>query len=169
MNYSTDTENDSFDIEDSDDLIGVAKGLVNGRHPGILATVNEEGIPQLRWMSTLTFDEFPVFYSLTSPDSRKVAQIRARPDVNWLFFNDDQSLMLNLIGKARILTDAVNLKHIWQKVVDKSHAYFLHNYSKAPGFAVIETKVDTIECTMPQTCMRLSVQPADLVRAHYPI
>jgi len=169
MNMTPDMENDSFDMEDSDDLIGVAKGLVNGHHPGILGTVNQQGKPELRWMSTLAFDEFPIFHSLTSPDSRKVEQIRTHPDVNWLFFNHDQTLMLNLTGKARILNDTPSLKRIWQKVIDKSQAYFLKQYSKGPGFVVIETTVENIECTLPQSCMRLAVKPSELIRAHYPL
>ena len=167
MNNKPVIDNESFDIEDSDDIIGVAKNLVNGHHPGILATVNQDGKPALRWMSTLAFDEFPVFHSLTAPDSRKVEQINRHPDVNWMFFNHDRSLILNLIGKACVLTDTVTLKRIWQKVKDKSHLYFLDRYAKGLGFVVLETRIESIECTSPKNALRFAIEPSELKDEHY--
>ncbi len=162
MNTAPETDSESFDIEDSEDIIGLAKSLVNGLHAGILSTVDQDGKPEVRWMSTLSFDEFPVFYTLTAPDSRKVGQIRQHPDVNWMFFNHDKSLILNLLGKARVLTDTRTLRRVWKQVEDKSHAYFLKEYAKAPNFAVIETTVESIECSSPQNALRFTVKPSEL-------
>jgi general stress protein 26 len=162
MNTKPTIDCESFDIEDSEDIIGLAKTLVNGRHPGILGTVDEHGKPALRWMSTFSFDEFPVFHTLTAPGSRKVEQIQQHPDVNWMFFNQDMSLILNLVGKARVLTDTRTLKRVWRQVEDKSHPYFLDRYAKGPGFVVIETTVEKIECNSPQNALRFAVQPSEL-------
>ena len=169
MNIGPEIDSESFDIEDSEDIIGLAKTLVNGRHAGILSTVDESGRPQVRWMSTLDFNKFPVFFTLTAPDSRKVDQIRLHPAVNWMFFNHDLSLILNLIGHARVLTEARTCKRIWKQVEDKSHAYFLKQYSGNSDFVVIETKVEAIECSSPQNGLRFNVKPSDLAHAHYPI
>ncbi|HEY5895599.1 MAG TPA: pyridoxamine 5'-phosphate oxidase family protein [Chthoniobacterales bacterium] len=169
MKTPPEIDSESFDIEDSEDIIGLAKSLVNGRHPGILCTVDQEGKPAVRWMSTLSFDEFPIFHTLTSPNSRKVGQIQQHPDVNWMFSNSDKSLILNLIGKAKVLTETRTLKRIWKKVEDKSHAYFLQEYAKAPGFVVIETSVTAIECSSPMNALRFAINPPDLAHAHYPL
>ncbi|EDY19066.1 pyridoxamine 5'-phosphate oxidase-related FMN-binding [Chthoniobacter flavus Ellin428] len=166
MNNAPTLENDSFDIEDSDDIIGVAKGLVDGRHFGVLSTINQDGKPEVRWMSTLSFDDFPRFYTLTHPHSRKVEQIKHHPSVNWMFSNHNLSLILNLIGRARVLTDTPTLKRVWQKIEDKSHAYFLKQYAKAPGFVVIETTVEVIECTSPCNALHFTVSPELLAHAH---
>lgn len=154
-------DNDSFDMEDAEDVIGLAKSLVDGRHLGILTTVNEKGKPEVRWMSTLAFDRFPVFHTLTAADSRKVRQIAANPAVNWMFFNHDLSLILNLTGTARILTDRRTLKHIWKEAKDKSHAYFLKAYEKTP-YVAIETTIDSIECNSPKNGLRFLVTPHEL-------
>jgi len=169
MNTIPEIDSDSFDIEDSEDIIGLARTLVDGSHIGLLCTVNLEGKPEVRWMSTLSFDGFPVFHTLTAPDSRKVREVKAHPDVNWMFSNHDRSLILNLIGKARIITDTPMLKRVWKHVEDKSHAYFLNQYAKGPGFVVIETTVEEIECTSPKNGFRFAVKPSDLAHAHYPI
>ena len=155
-------EQNFFDIEDSGDIIGLAKSLVDGRHPGVLATVDGEGQPHLRWMSSLSFDEFPVFHSLTAPGSRKVAEIRNHPDVSWMFFNADNSLVLNLHGKAVIVEDPAVLKRVWGAIVDTSHAYFLYEYGRKPGFVVIETVVESIECSSPKNALRFQIDPGGL-------
>lgn len=165
MSNSPISENDHFDIEDGEDIIGVAKGLVDGHHLGVLSTVNESGKPEVRWMSTLSFDDFPRFYTLTHPHSRKVEQIQRHPAVNWMFSNDDLSLILNLIGKARVLTDTPTLKRVWQKIEDKSQAYFLKEYAKGPGFVVIETTVEVIECTSPDKALHFTISPELLAPA----
>lgn len=162
MNPSIALDPTPFDLDDVEDVIGLVKNLVNGRHPGILGTVNAEGRPSLRWMSTLAFEEFPVFQTLTNPESRKIQEIEACPFVNWMFFNDDLSLIVNLSGKARIIRDVVELKRVWQTIVDKSHTYFLNQYATKLGFVVIETTVETIECNSPKNALRFSVAPGEL-------
>jgi general stress protein 26 len=158
-------ENDCFNIGDSDNIIGAAKRLVDGHHFGVLSTVDQNGNPEVRWMSTLSFDDFPRFYTLTHPHSRKVEQIKRHPEVNWMFSNHDLSLILNLIGKARVLTDTPTLKRVWQKIENKSHAYFLQHYAKAPGFVIIETNVEVIECTSPRNALHFTISPELLARS----
>ncbi|MDB6134810.1 MAG: pyridoxamine 5-phosphate oxidase-related FMN-binding protein [Verrucomicrobiales bacterium] len=158
-------EHNFYDIEDSGDILGLAKSLVNGRHPGILATVDANGSPRLRWMSTLSCEAFPVFHSLTAPNSRKVREILRHPAVHWMFFNADKTLVLNLTGWARIIEETALLKQIWRKIVDTSHAYFLNEYAEKPGFVAIETTVEAIECSSPGNALRFEIDPAGLVRA----
>lgn len=164
MKTETTKEIETFDVEDSEDVIGLVKGLVNGEQPGILCTVDRHGTPQARWMSTLDFKEFPVFYSLTAPESFKVGQIREHPEVSWMFCNHDKSLIVNLSGKARILTEVRTLKKIWREVVDKSLTYCLDQFAKGMGFVVIETTVSDIEVCSPVHHLRFRVHPSELAR-----
>ena len=161
-------EHNFYDIANSGHIIGLSKSLVNGQQPGILGTIDSNGVPRMRWMSTLSFDEFPVFHSLTAPDSRKVLEIKAHPQVSWMFFNADKSLVLNLRGKATIIAETSRLKQIWRRIVDTSHAYFLNQYTKKPGFVVIETLVESIECSSPENALRFEIDPVGLVRKTHP-
>jgi general stress protein 26 len=167
MNIAPEPERDNFEFEDADDIIGIAKSVVDGHHPGILATVDEDGKPAVRWMSTLSFDQFPIFYTLTRPDSRKVAQIEKTPVVNWMFSNHNRTLILNLIGRARVLKDTPTLKRVWQKVVDKSLPYFMDQYAKGLGFVVIETRVEVIECTSPKSALCFKIEAAEMAEPYY--
>lgn len=148
---------DAFHLEDSDDLTGVLRRLIDGRHPGLFTTVDEQNRPHTRWMATMAFEDFPFIHTLTAPGSRKLAQIEKNPHVTWVFSNHDLTLVLTLSGVARVLTDASERRRIWKTIEDKSHAYFLTNFREQPGFAVIETKVTNVEGCIPQGAFRWNI------------
>jgi general stress protein 26 len=148
---------ETFNPEDCDDILGVMKSLIDGNHPGLLTTVDEKNHPHARWMATFAFEQFPHIYTLTAPDSRKLGHIGRNSHVEWVFSNENLSLVLNLSGEARTLAKAAEIKKIWRMVEDKSHAYFLKNFRERPGFAVVETLVTRVECTIPRFGYRWSV------------
>jgi general stress protein 26 len=165
MNTFPETDVNSLDAKDREQVISMAKQLLKGNNPGILSTVDQSGFPQSRWMATMSFDDFPDLYTLTSATSRKVAQIQEHPIVHWMFSNQDLSFIVNLTGTAEIyLREADAMKRIWGQIADKSRAYFLEDSVKAPGFVVIHTKVEVIECTIPRKVLRFSIDPAEMSR-----
>lgn len=147
------------DLEPAEDLIDAARRLLDGTQPGVLTTVDAEGRPHARWMATMTFGDFPRLYTLTSPHARKLEHIVACPWVGWMFSNHDLTLVLTLAGRAHVLMDPHSIKRIWKMIEDKSHAYFLDNFNERPGFTVIQTDVEDIECLVPQSglCQRLDL------------
>lgn len=165
MNTDFTFEENTFDIEDSEDVIGLAKSLVNGKHPGILSTVDAEGKPQLRWMATLSFEEFPIFQSLTSSNSRKVAEIAHSPQVNWMFFNHDMSIVLNLRGTAKVIADPEEIERVKARIAGVDHAYFQNGFLEERGMVIVETTVETIECTLPKNSFRFNLIPVALAGA----
>lgn len=154
----------NFNIEDSDDVLGIARQLIDGNHPGILTTVDEHGVPRARWMATTSFENFPEIYTLTAPKSRKLRHIDKNPYVNWMFSSSDLSLILNLTGKADVVVDTTLIKKIWRSIEDKSHAYFLNNFTERPGVTVVRTVVEYIECCIPQSSLRWQVSVKDLAQ-----
>jgi general stress protein 26 len=165
MNNFPETDVDALDTTSREQVISMARQLLKGNNPGILSTVDQSGFPQSRWMATMSFDDFPDLYTLTSATSRKVAQIQEHPIVHWMFSNQDLTFIVNLTGSAEIyLHEADAMKRIWHQIVDKSRAFFLGDSVKGPGFVVIHTKVEMIECTIPRKVMRFSVDPAEMGR-----
>ncbi|SDU00313.1 General stress protein 26 [Verrucomicrobium sp. GAS474] len=151
-----------YQAEESEDIMGLVRELIDGDQPGLLSTVDEQGFPRTRWMSTLACQDFPYLYTLTAPSSRKVAQLQARPRVSWTFFNRDLTLVVNLTGRATVLTDAKTVKRVWNQVRDKHHAYFLQNCAEGPSTAVICTRVERVECTTPQNYMHFQINPEEI-------
>ena len=103
MNTFPETDISSLDPKNRQQIISMARELLKGGNPGILSTVDQSGFPQSRWMATMSFDDFPDLYTLTSATSRKVAQIQEHPIVHWMFSNQDLSFVVNLTRKGRNL------------------------------------------------------------------
>lgn len=119
---------------------------------GVFGTIDSEGKPQMRWMATTTFEDFPCLYTLTAAQSRKANDLESNPQVTWMFTSEDLKFVVNFSGQARMVQkDTAATKKIWHQVVDKSRAYFLGHCVNGPGFAILETVVERIECTFPET------------------
>ena len=92
MHTFPETDANSLHPKNREQIISLARELLQGGNPGILSTVDQSGFPQSRWMATMSFDDFPDLYTLTSATSRKVAQIQEHPIVNWMFFQSGLEL-----------------------------------------------------------------------------
>ncbi len=147
---------ETFQLDECDDLEGLARQLIDGNHAGVLTTVGDDGCPRARWMATFSFEGFPKIRTLTSAASAKVRQIKRHPKVNWMFSNADLSLIVNLAGTAEILSDTRSVKRALKAVTDTSHAFFMKNFSGGLDIVVIETTVERIDCTLPQSSLKWS-------------
>jgi general stress protein 26 len=166
MNNFPDTNVESLDPRNRDQMISMARRLLRADNVGMFCTIDESGFPQARWMATMSFDDFPDLSTLTSARSRKVAQVQAHPTVHWVFSNRELTFIVNLTGSAEIyLHEAEAMKRIWQQIVDRSRAYFMQDPTKGPGFVVIHTKVESIECTLPRKVVTVSIDPAEMREA----
>ena len=143
-------------------VIDLAKKLADGKRPGILATVDEQGMPHLRWMATLSLQDFPLLYTITSPASRKVEHIINNPNVSWMFSNEEMNIVVNIRGQARISSDVGKMQRVWKMLEDKSKAYFLSIATDGPGFAVIETEIEDIDCVIPKYDIKFQAHSVDL-------
>lgn len=142
-------------------VIRLAKQLADSNHPGVLATVDVSGVPHVRWMATVSLQEFPHLYALTSPQSRKIEHIRTNPQVSWMFTTDSASMVVNMTGKATIVTDKNEVNRIWRMIENKSNAYFLALDTDATGVAVIDTVIDDMECIIPRYDLHYPPKPED--------
>lgn len=163
MNVPAPSSKSELNLSEPTQVKAFIKNLVDGKRPGILATVDVDGRPQMRWMSSLSFKHLPLLYSLTSPHSRKVEDIEENTVVNWMFFNEDNSVVVNLHGRARIIIDPQKLKEIWSEVVNMNHLYFIDQYASKMGFVAIETLVERVEVKALEQSVILNLSAEDLL------
>lgn len=145
-------------------VLRLAKQLADGNRPGVLATVDLTGAPHLRWMSTLTLQEFPHLYALTSPDSRKIDHILKNPRVSWMFTTEGSTMVVNLSGTATMVTDKGEVNRIWRLIENKANAYFLSLDTVNGGVAVIDTVIEDVECVVPRYDLRYPVKSEEFPR-----
>jgi general stress protein 26 len=146
----------------ADYVIDLAKKLADGKRPGILSTVDKQGMPYSRWMATLSLHDWPLLYTITSPTSQKIQHIIDHPSVSWMFSNEERTVIINIRGRARIARDFEKMERVWKLLEDKSKAYFLTNPIDGPSFAVIETEIEDIDAIVPQYDIRFEAHAVDL-------
>jgi general stress protein 26 len=117
----------------------------------ILTTVSEDSKPHARWMSPIfATGSLKEFHALAAPRSRKVAHIRTRPEVNWVFTSPQFNDIVNLYGTATVEEDPVLRALIWEHMEDKQRAFILRNDENLE-FVIIQTQVQTVEYLRPRT------------------
>ena len=87
-------------VKHAEYVVDLAKKLADGTRPGVFATVDEQGMPHLRWMATLSLREFPRLYTITSPESRKIQHIRSNPNVELDVFQSGNERDHQYSGKS---------------------------------------------------------------------
>jgi general stress protein 26 len=136
------------------DLVGDVKALVRrvtaGEGDAVLTTVRPDGSPHATWMGTLSANGLHELTTITSPDSEKVANIRDNSQVEWMFTNEEKTVVIYFRGKAELLEGVDEIKAAWEAIEDKRRAFFLAHYNSGIGFAVIRTKVNSIEYCNPE-------------------
>jgi pyridoxamine 5'-phosphate oxidase len=71
---------------DSREAMNRIAAIIDAHGTGLLATVDEEGNPRVRWLTPAVLRERPgAIYAITAPRFAKVAQARAHPRVEWQF------------------------------------------------------------------------------------
>ncbi|MNB72769.1 pyridoxamine 5'-phosphate oxidase [compost metagenome] len=87
---------------------------LNGTRFVVLATVNQDGAPEVRTLGGFAVDGYKVYFS-TDEGTEKVKQIRSNPAVTLLFQHENQELAgfvnVSVRGEARQVDDAEELAH----------------------------------------------------------
>ncbi|HEY8965832.1 MAG TPA: pyridoxamine 5'-phosphate oxidase family protein [Candidatus Methylacidiphilales bacterium] len=151
---------DSFDtlgVEERERVESQLRGLIDGRHPGILMTVDLLGCPRGRWMVPLLLDGMPHLYALTAKKSRKVTHIERDPSVSWLFGDIEAGLIATFTGTAKVCHSPEIRLAVWRRVRDRSREYFLRDCVKGFDYAVIETTLDYGEGFLPEGAKRFRI------------
>ncbi len=111
-------------------------------------------------MGTLGNTDIGVIYTMTSPDSRKALNILENPKIEWMFTDKKLRTVIHLKCKARVIHEEAELKMAWDKLKDKSRAYFMKFIKKTGmAFLLIETKVEEIEYSRPADNVYKMIRP----------
>jgi len=98
-----------------DSLLTLARTIIDSAQSRTLITVDENGKPQARAMSTFPPEEDMVIWLGTSTRSRKVKQIKNNPNVMVYYFDTKSYSYVSVAGKARLVNDLEKKAHYWKK------------------------------------------------------
>ncbi len=127
--------------------------VVNNNHLGVLTTVDPDGNPYARWMSSsMAADGLHTLYTLTARGSRKIEHIQARPSVCWMFSDEAGRNVATLYGHAEII-DAPNLVgNVWDRLMEAARVYVMTVMGNMEDveFITIQTNVHRVEFLSPK-------------------
>ena len=114
---------------------------LRNQHEGVLTTVSAADRPHATWMGTVCTPDLTHLLTLTGVHTEKVANIRANPEVEWMFISPDRETVIYFEGRAEIIVDD-EMKHRYlQMVSDESRGFFMRYYRAGGEWCVIKTDV----------------------------
>ena len=115
----------------------------------VLATVDKEGRPHMRWMTpTLLSDRPGAVYAVTSPDFKKIAHLTENPHATWMF----QTRLLNRIahvsGPINVVDNSAMKAEVLEGIGRRLNVFWRVN--KDPSkLVVLETVIEEAEYSEP--------------------
>lgn len=127
---------------DSKTLLNKVVEILEDSPTSILATMDKEGRPHIRWMvPTVLLGSPGLIYAVTAPDAKKVQQIQDTGHAEWLLQRRDLSEIVNLRGATRILDHPSLMREVIERLGKKLHHFWKFN-SEVYDFAIIETRLE---------------------------
>jgi general stress protein 26 len=132
---------------DRDAVLAVARQIIESDPFMTLVTVDEHGQPRTRTMEHSPPNDTMVIYLSTIPGTRKLAQIRANPNVTLYFDGPGDVTYLSIMGTATIHTDPETAtKHAWRN--EAARAKFWPSFPN--NYVLIKVEPRWLEVVAPQ-------------------
>jgi general stress protein 26 len=137
-------------MESSTLLVDALERTIDASRGAILSTVDENGAPRSRWMVAGMLRGAPGYiYAVTSPESRKVREIRVNPKVSWLVERDGFQEVMCVNGDAAVV-DNPSLESVVLEAIGQKLATFWRANGARGEVVVIETAIKTIDRLLPE-------------------
>lgn len=106
-----------------EEVVRAAQELVRAGGAFVLATVDEEGGPQMRWMGGAFLEEPLTIYMVTGAESRKMRQIGASPKSQLMFQSKDYARVATLSGNCEVVEEAEIKRRVWDGIPGASNHF----------------------------------------------
>jgi len=131
------------------DVMATLEMILNEAHTAVLATVDEQGNPHLRWMTpALIGGREGAVFAVTSPSFAKARQLAAHPGVEWLFQTPLLDTVLMVRGRINVLDNPSILAEVLQAL-----GPYMHSFWRLQGderdLVVLETILEEAVCYWP--------------------
>ncbi len=117
----------------------------------ILATVDADGRPHVRWMTpTVVRGRDGFLYAVTSPDFHKAAEAEENPAVEWLIQTKSLDEILTVRGQISVVDDAAAKAEVLEAIGGNLGVFWKMNPDESK-LVVLETEIDEIVQLKPMT------------------
>jgi general stress protein 26 len=118
-----------------EEIVRTAQEMTRTNRVFVLATVDEEGRPQVRWIGGCVLDEPMTLWMATGADSRKLHQIRAHPQAQVMFHAEGYTQVATITGTCEADDSMEPRRRLWEAIPELSHYV---SSPEDPSLAVIK-------------------------------
>jgi general stress protein 26 len=110
---------------DSREVMNRIGALIEAHGTGLLATVDDEGTPHVRWLTpTLLPESFGVLYALTAAGFSTLAQVRAHERVEWMFQTPTLDEVISVRGLVNVVENPSLRSEVLEALGPRLHAFW---------------------------------------------
>ena len=134
---------------DSREVMNRLGAIIEAHGTGLLATVDQEGNPHLRWLTPTLLRERPgAIYAITAPRFAKVVQARAHPRIEWMFQTPVLDEIISVRGSINVVENP-SLRAEVLEVLGPRLRTFWKLAHDARDLVVLETVVEEATQLLP--------------------
>ncbi len=124
------------------EIVNKLTEIIDDAKTGILATVDAEGRPHIRWMTPATLrDRQTALFAVTCPDFAKVEHLKTNRKVTWMFQSKQLNKIVQLSGKVNIIDNPSLKNEVLEVLAPRLDVFWKVNCVSAE-FIVLETVID---------------------------
>lgn len=118
------------------------ESIIADAQTAVLATVDEEGRPKMRWMTPATLKGRPGYiYAVSAKEAEKVFELYHNPKVEWMIQSKVLDRIINIKGFVNILDNPSIRTEILQAIGKKLEIFWKINLQDTE-FVVLETVLE---------------------------
>ena len=143
------------------DIMNKIEEILSDVKIAVLASIDTDQAPRLRWMSPVVLDSRPnAIYTISSPHFQKIHQLENNPQVEWMIQTLDISEVVNVKGKINIIDNPALKAEVIEKMDDRLNVFWRLS-SEETDFLVLETIIEEASYYLPMRPTKNTVRFSD--------
>ena len=127
---------------DNREVMNRVGAIIEAHGTGLLATIDDNGHPHVRWMTPTLLRESPgVIYALTAPGFSSFDQVRAHARVEWMFQTPTLDEVITVGGLVNVVDNPSLRSEVLEALGPRLHALW-KLAPQTPELVVLETVVE---------------------------
>jgi len=140
------------------DIMAEIGKILDDAKTGLLATVDSEGKPHMRWLTPAVLrGRVGALYNVTAPNSVKLEQLRANPYVQWMIQSRALDRIITVNGKINIVENPSIRNEVLEAVGDRLRVFWKIHESEWE-ICVLETIIEKATYYLPMKNRKETVE-----------
>jgi len=136
---------------DTRSMLAVLDRILDDSKVAVLATVDNEGRPRMRWMTPATKrGREGALYAVTAPEFAKVVEVTRHPQVEWMFQSKTLDEIVTVRGSMQVLDHPRTKAEVLEAIGGNLGIFWRINHD-ASDLVVLETTIEEIVYFKPLT------------------